>query len=512
MNAFKLLNLVMLQASAALILSACGGGGGSDSPPASAIENEAAISYGTFSALPVTGLYYETETLSGLTDGQGRFRFLPGENISFRLGNTQLGGAEAKAVISPAELSGFEVISDETTLTQLLGSPMINSLDLVLNINAVLMSLDQDGKPENGIQLGAAHQRLEKLGTELDLAMKAQHFAASAEFKALVNSQVGQEPKDLEFVATHLYAALGQQLSVKRLTRARTATNEDSASISKSVYNPLGELASETIALGDDSNLVEIQYQYDSENRLSAVSNSYTGDRETLTYTQGKLAVVRVVSASNEQIYQETHQYDKQGNLKRLAFDQNGDGQEDLISLFDTTPQREQITVLKKQNGQTLQSSKITEYRGDRVESVSEDYDNDGQDELQMLYSYDAQGRQTSRRIVSQDPAIESNISYFEYDDQDRLIRYTVDQDENGQIDYIEVYAYDYNDNRTLFRRDFEADGVWNYSAFYRYDQQGNRIEVKEDTDGNGLIDQTWQAELQQETVSSDWSTVFAAF
>lgn len=503
MNGFIRISTGLTWIITLVTLTACGGGGSGESSPDT-------VQTGSIQALPVKGLFYETETLSGLTDAEGRFRFKAGENISFRLGQTQLGGAEAKTEISPAELSSFEPVTDESVLINLLYSPMVNSLDMFLNINTLLMSLDKDGNPDNGIDLGDAHTVLDNLGEELDITFKAKDFSASEKLVELIDSLRARKPKDLEFVASHLYKALGLQVEAKRTLGLQAASNGIQGETSTSRYNASGELESETVSMGEQQ--VVLSYEYDEEKRLKRVTNRYTGDVKSFSYSRGQLANVRIESEASGIVYQEVRQYDKDGSLKRLETDQDGDGKPDKVSVFDRSVDREQVSVSKREQDKTVESTKVTEYRGDLVEKMSEDYDNDGQMDLQMLYTYDEKNRVVSRKIISHDASIESSISYFEYDDQDRLIHYSSDNDQDGQVDYIEEYAYDYQDNRILFRRDQEADGIWNYSAFYRFDDQGNRIEINEDTDGNGIIDQHWKATLEQINVESGWSKIVAGF
>ena len=496
----------------ALSLVGCGGGGsGNQDSGENQTDSENSVQFGSFSVLPVSGLFYETETLSGLTDGQGRFRFREGETIGFRLGQTQLGGAQAKAEISPAELLGFEPVLEETEIIQLLGSPMLSSLDLVLNINTLLMSLDKDGNPENGIQLGSAHQQLETSG-ELDIAIKAKDFSATPAIKDLINSQVARDPKTLEFVASKLYEALGLSISVMRTSGAQAAANGEVSETLSAVYNESGEVASESVLLGSGEQPLVLAYEYDSENRLKRLSNTYTGEAESLTYQSGQLVQRSIESDDSNMLYQESMEYDNEGQLLQLSTDRDGDGNVDMISRFDPTETGEKVSVTRIENGEHTESLKLTKINEGLTESILEDYDSDGQMDLEMHYSYDQFSRLSTRRIISNDPAIESNVSYFEYDDQDRLIRYTVDMDNNGEIDYIEEYAYDYYDNRTVFKRDQDADGVWNYSAFYRFDAQGNRIEIIEDTDGDGINDHHWQAEIEQTAIESNWQNVFSGF
>jgi hypothetical protein len=508
------ISIKLLLAACSLVLVACGGGGSSDATGGDTVGNEqpaeTAVMYGSFSDLPVSGLFYETETQSGLTDAQGRFRFMQGENINFRLGKTQLGGTVASVEISPLELLGLDPVTDEAELLQLLKSPMINSLDLVLNINTLLISLDSDGLPENGIQLGDAHTHLESLDKELDIAIKATDFSSNPEISQLVQDLVSRPPQSLTFVATRLYERLNLEVKVKRISASKAQTNGQSRFSQAAEYNEQGLLAAESFRLSDDQELFDLDYVYDAKQRLQTVSNSYTGDTKSLKYEQDRLTEVMVINDHTDTRYKEQMLYDAAGNLLQLSVDQNGDGEIDMLTRYEQQAGVERVSTTKIENGTAIESVRLLQLQDQLIERLQEDYDNDGQIDLEMHYSYDEFSRMSSRKIVSHDPAIDSATSFFEYDERDQLIRYSVDTDENGEIDYIEVYDYDHQGNRILFKRDLDADGVWNYSAFYRYDAQGNQIELNEDTDGNGILDMQWKAELEQVSIASSWHHVLS--
>ncbi len=88
----------------ALALTACGGGGGSST-----------ASVGTFAdAGLVSGLQYQTATKSGVTDADGKFNYLPGETVTFKIGNIVLG----QAIAGPA-LNTFSLVGIAPPLTSL---------------------------------------------------------------------------------------------------------------------------------------------------------------------------------------------------------------------------------------------------------------------------------------------------------------------------------------------------------------------------------------------------------
>lgn len=95
-------------------------------------------SVGTFIDSPVSGLNYTTPTKSGKTLRNGTFRYKADEEITFSIGDLQLGTTIAKEVMSPIDIvPGAE---DET-------DPM------VINICVLLQTIDEDGDLNNGIRI-----------------------------------------------------------------------------------------------------------------------------------------------------------------------------------------------------------------------------------------------------------------------------------------------------------------------------------------------------------------------
>ncbi len=127
------------------LLAACGGGA-SDTPDAPLT--------GRFVDAPVAGLAYRTATLSGRTDAEGRFRYRSGETVRFAIGGLDLGAARGAAVITPVQLVAE-------------GRP---DHPEVLERVRLLLALDEDGDPDNGIQIPeAAHDGLPDLDFTQDL-------------------------------------------------------------------------------------------------------------------------------------------------------------------------------------------------------------------------------------------------------------------------------------------------------------------------------------------------------
>lgn len=112
-----------------LLISACGGDGGNSSPTALV---------GVFEDSLVSGLYFETKSRSGTTNTSGEYTYLSGETITFSVGDVILGSASAGALITPLDL-----VAGATNATN----------QQVTNIVRLLLTLDSDGNPDNGISI-----------------------------------------------------------------------------------------------------------------------------------------------------------------------------------------------------------------------------------------------------------------------------------------------------------------------------------------------------------------------
>ena len=122
----------LLAFSFLLLLNACGGGGGNSTTET--------VSTGVFIDSPVEGLQYETATQSGTTNSLGEFDYLPGETITFSIGGILLGSTTAGPVVTPLSL-----VPGATSATN----------PVVTNIVRLLLSLDSDGDPDNGITISS---------------------------------------------------------------------------------------------------------------------------------------------------------------------------------------------------------------------------------------------------------------------------------------------------------------------------------------------------------------------
>jgi hypothetical protein len=101
-------------------------------------SSDSGTRHGMFIDSAIEGLTFTTETLSGETDSFGRFSYEPGETVTFSIGGIILGSTSGKSVVTPLDLvAGAQ---DEKN-------------PKVTNIVRLLITLDEDNNPENGIIL-----------------------------------------------------------------------------------------------------------------------------------------------------------------------------------------------------------------------------------------------------------------------------------------------------------------------------------------------------------------------
>lgn len=128
--------------SVLLFSISCGGGSGSTESAAlnlnQASQNQTQLKTGYFIDSPVEGLEYITENIQSVTDSLGKFYYQEGDQITFKVGDTELGTVSAGELITPTDLVGSGT-SDEDPR--------------VANRLRFLQSLDEDGNPDNGIKI-----------------------------------------------------------------------------------------------------------------------------------------------------------------------------------------------------------------------------------------------------------------------------------------------------------------------------------------------------------------------
>lgn len=107
---------------------------------------------GVFIDSPVAGIQYHTATYSGKTDEAGRFQYQEGETVQFSIGDIELPATQAGTMIHVSDIFNGTTSDVE-----------------VINLARLLLTLDMDNNPENGITLSAA-AFMEAEGLSIDFA------------------------------------------------------------------------------------------------------------------------------------------------------------------------------------------------------------------------------------------------------------------------------------------------------------------------------------------------------
>ncbi|MBJ6137061.1 hypothetical protein [Marinobacter litoralis] len=165
MKEFK--NWALTAVISSIALTGCSGssssGGGSSSTPPPAGENET----GVFVDSAVAGINYATSPSgqTGQTNNLGEYEYQSGDTVTFSVGGINLPPVTATGRITPADMGG--------------GTANWNEDQTVVNILRLLQTLDDDGYPDNGINITpAVHTALKDVA--LDPSVSESDFETQA--------------------------------------------------------------------------------------------------------------------------------------------------------------------------------------------------------------------------------------------------------------------------------------------------------------------------------------------
>ncbi len=415
----------------AVILLSSGCGGGKEAAPA---ETTGILHS------QIQGVSYRTPSRSGQTDANGTFTCLVGETVTFSIGGIELGSAAASSRISLFTLAGMTPPTSELALRRELWRMQTTTTPLsrATNLAMLLLALDADGNPDNGIDVSA------RAGT-------------------LANAQLDFDLRFFEFP---------EKLSklAPDLTR-----NIPAAAPVKWLYRSLG------IAIAANAPVRQID-DYDGDGIIDA-------DLSTTLDAQGEIAETAVdLSADGQPDQLISYARDALGRItRRRVLDdpfQSGTFQLEHIteSAFDShgnevrRVDREDGGVDGSLDSETIQESTFDRYGRILSSTYSNDFDFDGvlDSTERHVFTRDARGNLLEERIE-------------------------VDLDANEGIDgrYITTYTYDAGDHRltSVYSRDLDGDGnpETRFAQSFTYDAAGRQATSTEeyDIDADGVVEQS---------------------
>jgi len=188
---------------------------------------------------PVDGLQFSTASISGITNDGGQFQYREGESVTFSLGDIELPSVRADSIISALDV--FQTV---------------DALDVsVVNLNRLLITLDEDGELDNGINIPDI-ATLSATGIQLDFV--ARDFSTLV-INLLANS--GAVTTDL-VAAPMAITAFVDAIDTYSLEKSGcTATHESVGS--EATFTTVSHGVAGTLRVVDDCTLIVSNFVYD---------------------------------------------------------------------------------------------------------------------------------------------------------------------------------------------------------------------------------------------------------
>lgn len=202
------MNRLLATLSVAFVAGCGGGGGGSSATP-----DPVVLKPGVFIDARVSGLGFASTESAGLTDTQGVFDYPEGGRVEFLLGDISLGSAIGADIVTPIQLvpgaTGDDLFADPPA---------------VINIVRLMMTLDADAQPGNGIAV-SQQARDAGLGRSINFAQSYTAFGNDTAVLDYIAAATG------EAEAASKSGANAQQKSERQLVSAEAARDHFAGSL-----------------------------------------------------------------------------------------------------------------------------------------------------------------------------------------------------------------------------------------------------------------------------------------
>ena len=424
-----------------LVLAGCGGG---DKKPPTELN-------GKLQGGAIQGVAWRTATRSGVTDADGRFAYLPGETVTFSLGDVQLGAAPGSTDITLFTLAGLTPPTTERALRRELDRAMRMSTPFTcaLNLDLLLIALDADSNPDNGVDVRNRESALHGVTLQLDLSI--------GEFANRLYSRVPSLTQTIPMFkpAVHLYRSLGLRVPVHAQSRVLTENSLGPTGGTQTFAYLASGLIQAEDGDRDGDGVVDshIGYQYDAYGRVTDLEYSFDND------------VDHVV----DQHYTSAYRFDSRGTITGF------------VQTSDDFGGRATATLVERA---------VDAFGRTTRQVVDIDAGSDGSvDERQVeTTEYDAarkRGVFTRTTDVGNDGVIDSISRSTEIDDaKGRVLSavWEIDEGADGVIDSRDTIAYVHDDvartTRYVDESDVDGDGTADRRSIstWQLDRAGNVI------------------------------------
>ena len=286
------------------LLAACGGGssggGGGGGGGGGAIPVPTALT-GVFLDSPVINIGYRTETLEGVTNDLGEYDYIPGETVTFFIGDLEFPPVLAVGIVTPLDLADSQDTSDPE----------------VVNMIRLLQTLDQDGNPANGITIT---ETAISNATQVDFSLSVAEFEVDMAVTTLILNAGQDSPVvalvDESVAVAHFEGQLDVINGVDVSLVGTWSAVDNSADLLEIVFFDDGNYVHAEIFLGgvEQENGMEWgTYSRDATNgRVTATQIFDSNDDVGLTdFVDGSVAPFLFIAVSGDQL---TGTVDEDGN------------------------------------------------------------------------------------------------------------------------------------------------------------------------------------------------------
>jgi hypothetical protein len=424
-------NAAAIIASAAVsLLAGCGGNGKQDAAPA---ESSGVLQ------TRIQGVNYRTPTRSGKTDANGNFKYLPGETVTFSVGGIELGSAPGSSNISLFTLAGMTPPTSELGLRRDLDRMRytVTPLSTAANRALLLLALDGDGNPGNGIDVSTFESAL----ASANLSFDARTYEFAGKMSRLAPGMNNNIPQS--FPIKWQYRTLGVKMAGSVPVRSVTDDQNDGVTDSTG-WNELD-------TAGD---IVSTLIDQDADGQPDV----------TVTYLRDSLGRVT-----------------RQRTIRDFDLNREPDSDHTVVTTYD--PHGNAVHVVEWEDGDANGSIDS--------EMVSDStFDAHGR-EMKTTYNTD----------INHDGTVDSiEVHTFTRDARGNLLRHVieVDLEADGQVNgrYVSDYTWDASDRQltSAYTRDLDGDGqvdtAWRSMATYSTTGTPQTYDEEYDGDGDGVYEQ----------------------
>lgn len=405
-------------------LLACGGGGNGGGGN----NNDSKLQTGVFLDSKVEGLHYKTATQSGLTNKAGEFSYQDGETVTFSVGGITLGSTLASSQITPFDLFDLTPPQNESEVLAILSNfREVDNYDRVFNIVVFLTSLDNDGNPENGIDLTGWHATLKDANLSFD---KNKNYFQFDEFKEFTNLFSVNRVKNLPVAISHIINSLNIEILVNLVSKRKTDNGGD-GSVNTIIVNEYDAQGRQTVSKSDRDN----------DGTFEHITNTQFNARGLIEQRESK-----------------------------SDFDDDG-----TVDLINTTNMTYDINDNLKTNIQNTD----TDGNGDNDERISRTFTYDTNHNAIKIAEIRTEINKVLGEII-----ISRETTFFTFDEAGRKLTERAEVDNNGDFDTdtirSNVFKFDTKGNKIseVSTNDFNADGTpeQTKTVTSTFDVNGNEV------------------------------------